>query len=175
MKQVPLTYMFKQLAEKLSAGGYHPVWEPHGRATRPYNQRPVCAGNNNCNPVCPIGAKYDGSMHCDIAESRGAVIMPNAVVYKLEDDETGRIQALWFKRPDGSEHKVTAKVFVVAAHTIETPKLLLMSKTKHSPNGIANSSDMVGRNLMDTTGISVTMKTRSYVARSGPNRTPGFQ
>ncbi|GBR55852.1 GMC family oxidoreductase [Gluconobacter sphaericus] len=163
MKQVPLTYMFRTLAEKLSAGGYNPVWEPHGRATRPYNQRPVCAGNNNCNPVCPIGAKYDGSMHCDIAENRGAVIMPNAVVYKLEDDDTGRIQALWFKRPDGSEHKVTAKVFVVAAHTIETPKLLLMSKTRHSPNGIANSSDMVGRNLMDTTGISVTMKTRDPV------------
>ena len=160
MKQLPLTYMFRTLAEKLSAGGYHPIWEPHGRASQPYNQRPVCAGNNNCNPVCPIGAKYDGSMHCDIAESHGAVIMPNSVVYKLEDDEQGRIQALWFKRPDGSGQKVTAKIFVIAAHTIETPKLLLMSKTKHSPNGIANSSDMVGRNLMDTTGISVTMKTR---------------
>lgn len=160
MKQLPLTYMFKTLAEKLSVGGYHPIWEPHGRASRPYNHRPICAGNNNCNPVCPIGAKYDGSMHCDIAESHGAVIMPNSVVYKLEDDEQGRIQALWFKRPDGSEQKVTAQIFVIAAHTIETPKLLLMSKTKHSPNGIANSSDMVGRNLMDTTGISVTMKTR---------------
>lgn len=160
MKQLPLTYMFRTLAKKLSAGGYHPIWEPHGRASQPYNQRPVCAGNNNCNPVCPIGAKYDGSMHCDIAESHGAVIMPNSVVYKLEDDEQGRIQALWFKRPDGSGQKVTAKIFVIAAHTIETPKLLLMSKTKHSPNGIANSSDMVGRNLMDTTGISVTMKTR---------------
>ncbi|MBS1063868.1 GMC family oxidoreductase [Gluconobacter wancherniae] len=160
MKQLPLTYMFRTLAKKLSAGGYHPIWEPHGRASQPYNQRPVCAGNNNCNPVCPIGAKYDGSMHCDIAESHGAVIMPNSVVYKLEDDEQGRIQALWFKRPDGSGQKVTAKIFVIAAHTIETPKLLLMSQTKHSPNGIANSSDMVGRNLMDTTGISVTMKTR---------------
>jgi glucose dehydrogenase len=54
-----------------------------------------------------------------------------------------------YRRPDGSGQRVTAKVFVVAAHAIETPKLLLMSRGVNAPNGVANSSDRVGRNLMD--------------------------
>lgn len=45
---------------------------------------------------------------------------------------------------------VTGKKYVIAAHAIETPKLLLMSKrNKACPNGVANHSDQVGRNLMD--------------------------
>src|SRR5262249_5604183 len=43
---------------------------------------------------------------------------------------------------------VKAAVYVIAANGIETPRLLLMSK-QQKPNGVANSSDMVGRNLMD--------------------------
>jgi choline dehydrogenase-like flavoprotein len=37
----------------------------------------------------------------------------------------------------------------LAAHAIETAKLLLMSATEGLPNGVANRSDQVGRNLMD--------------------------
>jgi len=169
MAGLPTTRMFDKIADRLLVGGFHPVWEPNGRATEPYAGRPVCAGNNACNPICPIGAKYDGSMHADRAEREGATIVENAIVYRIEDDETGRIVSVSFKRPDGSEHRVTGSIFVVAAHAIETPKLLLMSKTAHSPNGIANRSDMVGRNLMDNTGISVTMKTKEdYFPGQGP-------
>jgi choline dehydrogenase-like flavoprotein len=41
------------------------------------------------------------------------------------------------------------KIFVLAAHAIETPRLLLHSRSEALPNGVANSSDQVGRNLMD--------------------------
>ncbi|GLQ66613.1 GMC family oxidoreductase [Gluconobacter kondonii] len=157
MSGLPAPYFFQRLPEQLLPAGYHPVLEPNGRATRPYGQRPVCAGNNNCNPVCPIGAKYDGTRHVDQAEAHGATILPNSVVYRIEDDASGQIVAVWFKKPDGTEHRVTGKYFVIAAHAVETPKLLLMSQTRHSPNGIANSSDQVGRNLMDTSGISMGM------------------
>src|SRR5207244_7700523 len=45
---------------------------------------------------------------------------------------------------------VKAKIYVIAANGIETPRLLLMSKNGgRTANGVANSSDMVGRNLMD--------------------------
>jgi glucose dehydrogenase len=54
-----------------------------------------------------------------------------------------------FKRPDGREQRAVAQVFVLAAHAIETPKILFMSRTDALPNGVANSSDQVGRNLMD--------------------------
>ncbi|MDO1583364.1 GMC family oxidoreductase [Rhizobium oryzicola] len=160
MEQLNSSYMFKTIAEKLSVGGFNPVLEPHGRASRPYGRRPVCAGNNNCNPVCPIGAKYDGSMHIDEAERHGAKLLDNSVVYKIEAGDDGKITAVWYKRPDNSEHKLNARYFVLAAYGIESAKLLLISTSSKYPNGIANSSDQVGRNLMDHTGISMNMLTK---------------
>ncbi|KGD79424.1 choline dehydrogenase [Tatumella morbirosei] len=155
MPGLPTSYMFDRLTELLGKGGYNPVLEPNGRATRPWGNRPVCAGNNNCNPVCPIGAKYDGSMHIDEAERLGAKLLDNSVVYKIEADDSGKITRIWYKKPDGSEHSLTANLFIVAAYGIESPKLLLMSTSEKYPKGIANSSDQVGRNLMGHTGISM--------------------
>ena len=157
MPGLKTSYFFDRLSEQLLKGGYNPVREPSGRASKPYGNRPACAGNNNCNPVCPIGAKYDGSMHIDLAERAGAQLMDNAVVHQIEAGADGRIVAVHVMRPDKSRLRLTARYFVLAAYAVESPKLLLMSKSEHAPNGVANSSDMVGRNLMDHTGISVSM------------------
>jgi choline dehydrogenase-like flavoprotein len=99
--------------------------------------------------MCPIGAKYDATVHLDLAQEAGALVMPNSVVTRLEIDAEGRITRLTYRRPDQSEGTLSARSFVVAAHAIETPKLLLMSRSDRMPNGLANSSDQVGRNLMD--------------------------
>lgn len=155
MKGLPVPYFMQRLTQMLQPGGYNPIMEPNGRATAPYGGRPLCSGNNNCNPVCPSGAKYDGTRHINIAEQYGARVLDNSVVYKIEADEKGKIAAVWYKKPDGSEHRMTARYFVLAAYGIESPKLLLMSATGKYPNGIANSSDQVGRNLMGHTGISM--------------------
>ncbi|NIF20023.1 GMC family oxidoreductase [Candidatus Pantoea multigeneris] len=155
MPGLPTSYLFERLTEKLLKGGYNPVLEPNGRATRPYGRRPVCAGNNNCNPVCPIAAKYDGSQHIDEAERLGVKLLDNSVVYRIEADDSGAISSIWYRKPDGSNHQLKAKTFVLAAYGIESPKLLLMSTSEKYPNGIANSSDQVGRNLMGHTGISM--------------------
>lgn len=160
MKGLPNSYFFDRATEMLSKGGYNPISEPNGRATAPYGNRPICAGNNNCNPVCPIGAKYDGSMHIDVAEKHGAKVLDNAVAYHIEVGPDKKIAAVHYKDPDGTEHRLTARYFVVAAHAIETPKLLLISTSPDYPNGVANSSDQVGRNLMDNTGISMSMMAR---------------
>jgi choline dehydrogenase-like flavoprotein len=48
----------------------------------------------------------------------------------------------------GTQIRIQAKVFVLAAGAIHTPKLLLNSQSDHWPNGLANHSDLVGRNLM---------------------------
>ncbi|SEK38396.1 Choline dehydrogenase [Roseateles sp. YR242] len=155
MKPLNEPYFMKRVADMLKPGGYNPVIEPHGRASRPYGNRPVCAGNNNCNPVCPIGAKYDGSMHIDEAERAGAKLLENAVVYRIEAGDDGKITRVHYKKPDGTSVALTARHFVLAAYAIEGPKLLLMSTSEKYPNGIANSSDQVGRNLMGHTGISM--------------------
>ena len=108
-----------------------------------------CCGNNNCFPVCPIAAKYDAATALPKIEAKGGKILANAVVYRIETGEKNAIEAVHFFDPDKRSHRVTAKIFVIACNGIETPKLLLLSKDERNPNGVANSSDQVGRNMMD--------------------------
>jgi choline dehydrogenase-like flavoprotein len=114
-----------------------------------YDGRPPCCGNNNCFPVCPIAAKYDAATALPKIEAKGGKILANAVVYRIETGEKNSIEAVHFFDPGKRSHRVTAKIFVIACNGIETPKLLLLSKDERNPNGVANSSDQVGRNMMD--------------------------
>ena len=90
------------------------------------------------------------------AEEAGVKILCNANVYKLEHDAQGRITAALYYDVDKTSHRVTAKTFILAANGIESPRLLLVSASDKYPNGLANSSDMVGRNLMDHPSTSIT-------------------
>jgi choline dehydrogenase-like flavoprotein len=99
--------------------------------------------------VCPIAAKYDAATALPKIEAKGGKVLANAVVYRIETGEKNAVEAVHYFDPDKQSHKVTAKVFVIACNGIETPKLLLFSKDDRNPNGIANSSDQVGRNMMD--------------------------
>ncbi len=100
-------------------------------------------------PICPVQAKYDATTHVAQAERAGVQIVPEAIVSHVDAGADGRITSLTVTRPDGTQDRATGKVFVIAAHGIETPKLLLQSRTDRLPKGVANSSDQVGRNLMD--------------------------
>jgi choline dehydrogenase-like flavoprotein len=115
---------------------------PSARNSEHYDGRPPCAGNSICVPLCPIGAKYDGSVHVAKAVAAGASLWERCVVSKLDKDADGSVHTVRFLPYTGPERTVTAKIVVLAAHAIETTKLLLMS-------ALANSSDQVGRNLMD--------------------------
>ncbi len=115
---------------------------PSARNSTLYDGRPPCAGNSICVPICPIGAKYDGCVHVRKAVAAGASLWERCVVTKLDRDADGSVHTVHFVTYGGVEKTVTAQIVVLAAHAIETPKLLLMS-------GLANSSDQVGRNLMD--------------------------
>lgn len=128
---------------------------PQARNSRPYDGRPACAGNSSCVPLCPIGAKYDATVHVNKAVRLGAELRAQAVVTKIElDRATGRVSGLryieWDDGGQRAERRLQADLYVVAAHAIETPRLLLASADKDiAPAGVANRSDQVGRNLMD--------------------------
>ena len=115
---------------------------PSARNSELYDGRPPCAGNSICVPICPIGAKYDGMVHVTKAIAARASLWEQCVVTKLDRDADGSVHTVHFLTYGGLSQTVTAEIVVVAAHAIETPKLLLMS-------GLANSSGQVGRNLMD--------------------------
>ncbi|MET3132020.1 choline dehydrogenase-like flavoprotein [Oxalobacteraceae bacterium GrIS 1.11] len=155
MDHLPLSHNDQRFFEVLNAKGFTVVPEPVARNSRAYDERPTCCGNNNCMPICPIGAMYGGIIHVEKAEQAGATVLANAVVYRVEVDDKNRVAAVHYKDPDGHSQRVTGKHFVLAANGIETPKLMLMSSSARWPNGVANSSDQVGRNLMDHPGTGV--------------------
>ena len=155
MEPVAEPYAMRRLRERL-APDYEVVSNTTARNSRPYDGRPACCGNNSCQPICPIDAQYHGGLAADAAEAAGARLIANANVYRLEHDETGRIAAALYYDPDKGSHRVTGKTFIVAANGIESPRLLLLSVSDRFPNGLANSSDMVGRNLMDHPSTSLT-------------------
>ena len=123
---------------------------PAARNSQPYKNRRACAGNTNCIPICPIQAKYDPTITLNDATETGHVeILDRHVVREIVVGENGRISHINFIQYRGPATRgcVKAKVYVIAANAIETPRLLLMSN--NGGRAIANSSDMVGRNLMD--------------------------
>lgn len=149
------SYMDKTFQKLLKPLGYDVIVQPAARNTRVYDERPACCGNNNCMPLCPIGAQYSGDVHARKAEQAGAQLIVNAVAYKVEVGPDRQVKRIHYKDPSGASHQVSAKYFVIAAHGIETPKLLLISRSHLTPNGVANTSDQVGRNLMDHPGFHV--------------------
>ncbi|WP_067703957.1 MULTISPECIES: GMC family oxidoreductase [unclassified Erwinia] len=152
---IPLPYGFERLKQRLAPLGYEVGIGPQARNSQPYDGRPACCGNNNCMPICPIDAQYHGGISARKALDAGVRVVANAVVYRIESDPQGRIQAVHYLDRNRESHRVTGRCFVLTANGLESPKILLLSTSSHHPQGIANRSGMVGRNLMDHPGSSV--------------------
>jgi glucose dehydrogenase len=132
---------------------------PAARNSQPYRNRRACAGNTNCIPICPIQAKYDPTVTLNDAIASGKVdFLDRTVATEIvigPDRRVSRINYLRyakdFREPGQGTTAgyVTASVYVIAANGIETPRLLLMSKIGNREGAVANSSGLVGKNLMD--------------------------
>ena len=176
MPPIPMSYQDQRLAALLRPMGHAVVATPQARNSQPHAGRPPCCGSGTCIPICPIQAKYDATVHLAQAERAGARIVDNAVAHIVEAAPDGRISGIRFKRPDRSEGRATGKLFVIAANSIETAKLLLQSRTDSLPNGVANSSDQVGRNLMDhPTQLSWALAAEKLGNYRGPLSTAGIE
>jgi choline dehydrogenase-like flavoprotein len=149
MPPIPPTFQDKAYARALAGTEFKLRATPQARNSVNRDGRPACCGNASCIPICPIGAKYDATVHLSLAEKSGARLYAETTATRIEIGAGGRVSAIHFKRWDGSEGVARGKVFVLAAHAIEIPRLLLHSRSEAWPNGVANSSDQVGRNLMD--------------------------
>jgi glucose dehydrogenase len=123
---------------------------PNARNSTDYDGRSACVGYGTCNPVCPSGAKYCADIHAQKAAETGARIVDQAPVQRLEHDSAGKqVEAAVYATPDGSTHRQEARAFVMACGGVETPRLLLLSDSSYYPQGLANSSGLVGRYFMD--------------------------
>jgi len=123
-----------------------------GRGLHPYHLPMACEYTDQCRTcqayLCPRGCKND-SARCGVLPAvteHGAQLLTGCPVVRLEADER-RVQRVVCRY--GSDMlALRAKVVVLAAGALATPVLLLNSRSGDWPRGLANGSDMVGRNLM---------------------------
>lgn len=156
MEPVAEVYAMGRIRERISGLGYPLVTNTTARNSRGYDSRPACCGNNNCMPICPIDAQYHGGLAAGAAEEAGAKLIANAAVYRIEHDASGKIVAVHYYDENKVSQRVTGKTFILAANGVESPRLLLLSASAKYPKGLANSSDFVGRHLMDHPSSSLT-------------------
>jgi choline dehydrogenase-like flavoprotein len=172
---IPATYMDRQVDKVLAPLGLSAQIFSHARNSVPFDGRPACCGNNTCVPICPIQAKYDGSVHVLKAEALGATVLDKALATRVELDAGRRVSGIRFRRPDGSEAVARGRFYIVACHAIETPRLLLNSKGERVPAGVANTSGAVGRYLLSQLNQDVWGITRDPVyPYRGPQQTSGI-
>jgi choline dehydrogenase-like flavoprotein len=144
----PINKTGRKMAEGLNKLGWH--WWPGTNAipTSEYGHQKQCVRLGICRMGCPEGAKASTHMtHFPDAMRHGAKVITGARVAEITVDAKGRANGAVYLR-DGKEHFQAASTVIVAANGIGTPRLLLMSDSSRFPDGLANSSGLVGKRLM---------------------------
>lgn len=146
----PINEYGRRFAEGMNKLGWHWWPSPNAIATRQYKTLAPCVRYGTCENGCPNGSKASVDItHWDPAVlSKGTTLVTGARVSRVTVDEKGRATGALFFDTDGNEYHQTADTVVLAANGVGTPRILLMSATDKYPNGLANSSGLVGRNLM---------------------------
>ncbi|MEO8300684.1 MAG: GMC family oxidoreductase [Rhizomicrobium sp.] len=119
--------------------------------------RQACFNASPCGRGCGIGAAFQTTTSVlPMALATGkAKIVTNATVSRVITDASGKATGVEYFDKAGVAHLVKARVVVLAASAGDTAKILLNSRNSKAPQGLANSSGEVGRNLLDTTGTNV--------------------
>ncbi len=134
--------------------GYKSFTTPRAILSSPALGRESCAYSNFCGSYpCATGAK--GSVRAALLQKCDAKIISEAFVYKIDSDKSKVTQVHYYDK-DKKSHSIKAKIFVLAAQAIESSRLLLNSKNKYFPDGLANNSKEVGKNLIFSGGGSGT-------------------
>jgi choline dehydrogenase-like flavoprotein len=115
--------------------------------------RPHCIYRGFCIQGCKVGAKASTLItHVPEALEYGAEIRERSMVHRISMENKERVNGVLYYDENGHEHFQRAKAVVVCGYAIETPRLLLNSACPGHENGLANSSDTVGRYLMAQAG-----------------------
>jgi choline dehydrogenase-like flavoprotein len=131
--------------------GLHLVREPLAIPTRDWNGRPACINAGTCRLGCKIAAKSSIDVtYIPKAERTGkALIRVECKAREITVGPDGRARSVIYFDPKGHEDEAFARVIVVAGNAVETPRLLLLSKSRLFPDGLANSSGLVGKRFME--------------------------
>jgi choline dehydrogenase-like flavoprotein len=117
--------------------------------------RAACFWATACGRGCSIRANYQSTtVHIPPALATGNLdIVANAMAREVTLDSAGNAAGVvYIDKRTGLEHRASARAVVLAASACETVRLLLNSKSGRFPSGLANSSGLVGKYIMDTVG-----------------------
>jgi len=147
--------LFERATRKL---GLHPFPAPMAILSQPYRGRGACLHCGFCEYCgCEVRAKSSTlATVIPIAEKTGhCEIRSDSYTRKIEIGSSGRANGAIYFDANRREVFQRAKAVVVCANGSETPRLLLMSKSSRFPQGLANSSGLVGKYLMVDAGYEV--------------------
>ncbi|MBI4445738.1 MAG: GMC family oxidoreductase [Acidobacteria bacterium] len=120
----------------------------------PYQGRVRCNYCGFCQHGCPIGAKANSLItQIPRAERAGAEIRPRCFAFEIMTDSLGRAKSVRYFDANDKEDEQPADLVVVAGFAVETPRLLLNSKSAVFPDGLANKNGQVGRYLNTRTAV----------------------
>ena len=121
------------------------------------NERGVCFYCRQCNRGCSVYADFSSSsvLIKPLVNNGNVDIYLNAMVRAVSTNEEGKATGvIYINKSDNLEYQIKAKTVILAASACSSARILLNSKSKQHPNGLANGSDVVGRYLHDSTGAS---------------------
>jgi glucose dehydrogenase len=148
---IPLTYNLELLKKWASSAGIAMWSQPSAKNSIPYRGRPQCCRNDTCSPICPIGAKYSPDFTWTALRRANRITLTTRTLVRklvLSPDDKTVSHAVAVNRDRPNEPvELHAKLFVVAAGYTWSSHLLLLSAQDKAPNGVANSSGLVGKYL----------------------------
>jgi choline dehydrogenase-like flavoprotein len=138
--------------------GLHPFPAPMAITSQPFRGRPACVHCGFCIGFgCEVMAK-SSSLYTMIPEAEATgrcEVRPESYVFRVETNDRGRATGVRYFDRDKRERFQKARAVVLSANGAETPRLLLNSADARFPQGLANSSGMVGKHLMFNQGTAV--------------------
>lgn len=154
----------QELADNLKKAGYRPAYAPTGillnEADMPHS---TCIRCDTCDGFpCLVHAKADAEVIAVLPalEHPNVKMLTNAHVRKLETSASGREITKVIAEHGGQEEEFTADVVVISCGASNSARLLLMSANDKHPRGLANGSDMVGRNYMFHNAVALVALSR---------------
>lgn len=134
--------------------GLHPFQTPRGICSEPFKGRGACVYCKFCGSYgCETGAKSSTlaaliprAVETDLCEVR-----PKCMAFEITVDRKGRARSVKYYDEKGEVREQRAKIICVSCTALESARLLLNSKSKPHPKGLANGSGLVGKNLTFST------------------------
>ncbi|MFO7301928.1 MAG: GMC family oxidoreductase [Acidobacteriota bacterium] len=148
----------------------------HAVITSPLNGRPACIYCGQCGRGCRFGSNYASSYVQIFPAMRSGrlTVVTDAMARELVTDASGKVsEVLYIDKTTGAERRVRCRTVVLAASACESARLLLNSKSSRHPDGLANSSGMVGKYLTDTVGFGMSA-TVPYLRGTPIHNTDGY-